>query len=489
MPNLTAAVGKSIILEMKRFVPLTRKINLIIVASLVIGVGVVITYFAYTQNLNLSQTSQGNLRQQSDILFQSIKNAMLPGEAPIAVQLFEDIGLANPAYKIFLLRGNGVQAFSDNSTIETVNANLGSTGFEPKEVFPRDVMVREEDPYFSVSVQERRPILFQETSAGKTFFTIYKPLLNLPKCTGCHGSTHTVRGVINITTDITPVVNQQRNNLLIASGFFVAVVLVLTLLLSLYLHGTLIRPVKHIGEVCTTVTAGDFSAHVIVPNRDEIGELGETVNQMVEGLYERFELSKFVSSSTIQSIRDQDKGAKREMTLFFSDIRSFTSFSEQKQPQEVVDSLNRILNFQTQVIQKNGGDVDKYVGDEIVAIFSGEYKEEHACLTALEIQNEIMHNQDQYKALTVGVGINTGEVILGMIGSEKRADFTVIGDAVNIASRLCDSAKPGMILISESVYRGIKERARTRGPYHLKVKGKDSDLHVYQLLAMKRRLE
>ena len=472
---------------MKRFVPLTRKINLIIVSSLVVGIGVVIAYFAFSQNLSLRETSQANLRQQSDILFQSTKNAMLPGEAPIAVQLFEDIRLANPAYKIFLLRENGIQAFSDNSTIETVNATLGFQGFEPKEVFPRNVMVMEEDLYFSRSVQERRPVLFQESAGGKTFFTIYKPLLNLPKCTGCHGSAHTVRGVINVTSDITSVVNQQRNNLLIASGFFVAVVLVLTLLLSLFLHGTLVRPVKHIGEVCATVTGGDFSPRVTVASRDEIGELGETVNHMVEGLYERFELSKFVSSSTIQSIRDHEKGAKEEMTLFFSDIRSFTAYSERNQPQDVVDSLNRVLNFQTQVIQNNGGDVDKYVGDEIVAIFSGEHKEEHACLSALEIQNEIMHNRERYHGLTVGIGINSGEVILGMIGSEKRADFTVIGDHVNVASRLCDTAKPGMILVSEGVYQAVGEQARAKGPYHLKVKGKRSDLQVYQLLAMKRR--
>jgi HAMP domain-containing protein len=265
---------------MKRFVPLTRKINLIIIISLVVGVGIVIAYFAYTQNLGLLETSRGNLRQQSDILFQSIKNAMLPGEAPIAVQLFEDIRLANPAYKIFLLRDSGVQAFSDNSTVNAVNANLGYHAFSPKEVFPQNLMVMEDDQNFSRSVRERRPVLFQETLGRKTFFTIYKPLLNLPKCSGCHGSTHTVRGVINITSDITAVVNQQRNNVLIASGFFVVVVLILTLLLSLYLHGTLIRPVKHIGDVCATVTDGDFSTRVTVPNRDEIGTLGETAVQV-----------------------------------------------------------------------------------------------------------------------------------------------------------------------------------------------------------------
>jgi adenylate cyclase len=98
-----------------------------------------------------------------------------------------------------------------------------------------------------------------------------------------------------------------------------------------------------------------------------------------------------------------------------------------------------------------------------------------------------MHNREQYKGLTVGIGINTGEVILGMIGSEKRADFTVIGDPVNITSRLCDNAKPGMILISKGVHRRIRDRARARGPFRLKVKGKAGDLAVYQLLAMKRR--
>jgi hypothetical protein len=139
---------------MKRFVPLTRKINLIIICSLVVGVGIVIAYFAYSQNLSLRETRQGHLRQQSDILFQSIKNAMLPGEAPIAVQLFEDIRLADPAYKIFLLRETGVQAFSDNSTVEAVNANLGYQAFSPKEVFPQNLMVMEDDQNFNRSVRE-----------------------------------------------------------------------------------------------------------------------------------------------------------------------------------------------------------------------------------------------------------------------------------------------------------------------------------------------
>ena len=93
---------------------------------------------------------------------------------------------------------------------------------------------------------------------------------------------------------------------------------------------------------------------------------------MVDGLYERFELSKFVSSATIQSIKHSNKGTKTEIAIFFSDIRGFTAFSEKLSPEAVVTHLNKILNVQTEIIQRYGGDIDKYVGDEIVALFFGE---------------------------------------------------------------------------------------------------------------------
>lgn len=110
---------------------------------------------------------------------------------------------------------------------------------------------------------------------------------------------------------------------------------------------------------------------------------------MVDGLYERFQLSKFVSTSTITSIKNKEDGVKDSITLFFSDIRSFTSYSEKKTPDEVVENLNKILSFQTKIIHDNGGDVDKYVGDEIVALFTGEDKEINACRSALQIQEEL----------------------------------------------------------------------------------------------------
>ncbi len=482
---MTAPGGLAIIGFMRAFFPITRKINLLIVISLMLGIGVIIVYFAYTQNLSVREMNRDRLEQQSNILYQSIENIMLPGEALIAVQFLTDVKDTDPTLEIILYRSDGEEAFSDNETIDKVNANLGYEVFPPKTLFQENRMIVRGDDRFNEAVAKRKNVLFQKVVDGRTFSIIYKPLLNLPKCAGCHGSDHTVRGVISITVDITATVSQQRTNLVIAVAFFVVIVVLLAFILAQFLQGTVIRPVKHIGDVCVAVTQGDFSAHVQVRNNDEIGALGSTVNQMVEGLYERFELSKFVSPSTLQSIKDRKEGTRAEMTLFFSDIRRFTSFSENLEPEQVVGALNRILNVQTNIIHSSDGDVDKYVGDEVVAIFSGEDKENRACRAALKIQHELAKNSEHYSGLKVGIGLNTGEVILGLLGSEKRADFTAIGDHVNVASRLCGVAKSGQVIISDSTFRKVERTARSKGPFRVKVKGKEHYQKVHILLAMK----
>ena len=157
-------------------------------------------------------------------------------------------------------------------------------------------------------------------------------------------------------------------------------------------------------------------------------------------------------------------------------------FSEKRSPERVVDSLNRVLNIQTEIIHRYGGDVDKYVGDEVVALFTGEEQGGNACRSAVAIQSEMSAGKNtRYDSLQVGIGINTGEVILGMIGSEKRADFTVIGDPVNLGSRLCSAAEPGAILISNSTFQQVKDLVSVSKPYRLKAKGKADFQLVYFL--------
>ncbi len=469
---------------MKRSGSLTRRVNLLFLASLV-GVGAAIAWLAFRQYGTLIQSNQAAIAEQADLIYQAVKNAMLPGQAPIAVSIIRDIKQIRSGLEIRLIRANGVEAFSDNATIRTVNANRVRAGlslFAERGVPPAPRLVPPENRVFARSVQERREIQQLEVMDGETYLAIYQPLINLPKCTGCHGSDHVVRGVIYVARDITRFGRQSRREVAVAGGLLLAVVAVLSLLLTLFLHRRVIGPVKHIGEVCTQVTGGNFEARVRVSNRDEIGDLAGTVNRMVEGLYERFRLAKYVSHDTIRAIREGEGAARAVLTVLFSDIRGFTAYSERQPPDRVVHYLNRLLSVQTEIVDRHGGDVDKYVGDQVMARFTGEAGPLEACAAALEIQREISGaDGGRYSGLQVGIGINTGEVILGMIGSERRADRTVIGDPVNLAARLCGAARPGRIVVSEGTAREVRGRAVLKGPFRLAVKGKAGVQRVYLL--------
>jgi len=474
---------------MPRYIPLTRKVNSLIAASLIVCIGLVVAYLAYSQYSAQIASIDKNLRQQSLMIYYAIKNLMLPGEAPIAVSYVSDIENAGLNYTVMLFRTSGVEAFYDNETINKVNANNAK---RKAKIFPLKVVKAKPDTIdpnrapFRQAVDEGQDSLFQEVRQGRTIRTLYSPLINLPKCSLCHGADHTIRGVLQITTDITDEIMMPRRAIGVAGGFFAALVALLTLILTQFLRRTVIQPVKRIGEVCAYVTQGHFDRKVQLEKNDEIGRLAETVNQMVDGLHERFQLSKFVSDSTLQSLRGGEQGKKVELAILFSDVRGFTAFSEKQEPETVVAYLNRLLTIQTEIIRRNGGDVDKYVGDEVMALFSGEDQELRACASAVEIQAEMAKSKNsRYGGLSLGIGIDTGGVILGMIGSQQRADFTVIGDHVNNASRLCSIAHADMILLSESVYRVVSGKVHARGPLIAHVKGKLKEQRVYVLESMR----
>jgi adenylate cyclase len=469
-------------MKAKKFLPLTNKVNRIIIASLIIGIGGITFYFAQSLFFTIDRTTRDNLSQQGEILYTSIENFMLPGEAELAVSFFREIGETTPEYTITLFRKSGERAFSDNTTVMQVNENLGSEIFTPRQeqVFQEVEVIT---PYFDNAVSiPPREVFFETRQEGEVFIRIYKPLINLPKCTNCHGSDHTIRGVIDIKANVTEASLTQRNSLIISGTLLAALVGILSVILTQFLKRSIISPVRSIRDVCIRVTDGKFDKKTEIEKNDEIGELAKTVNTMVDGLYERFALSKYVSSSTIKNLASGGEGSRSELTILFTDIRGFTSYSEHNPAETVITHLNSILNVQTEIIHEYGGDVDKYVGDEIVAIFSGNQAAFKACAAAARIQQEIeQHTTEKYGSLRVGIGINSGEVILGMIGSERRADFTVIGDTVNSASRLCSTAKMGEVLISEAVHQAVTDTIHAEGPYKLKVKGKDRYLRVYRL--------
>ena len=153
--------------------------------------------------------------------------------------------------------------------------------------------------------------------------------------------------------------------------------------------------------------------------------------------------------------------------MLFCDIRGYTSFAERHDPETVVEVLNLYFQHQADFVAKHQGDVDKFVGDQIVAVFQGEDMARNAVRCALEIQaktDELGREHPDWD-LDVGIGINTGEVIVGAMGSKDRMDYTVLGDHVNLAARLCSHAAPGQTLVTGSAYRGDRglPRVRRRG--------------------------
>jgi adenylate cyclase len=189
-------------------------------------------------------------------------------------------------------------------------------------------------------------------------------------------------------------------------------------------------------------------------------------------------------------------GEKRVLTVFFSDLAGFTSMSEKLTPEEVVTLLNRYLTAMTDIILASGGIIDKYEGDAIMAFWGAPIpQEDHAargCLAALENQARLAELREEFIRIGLPpvfarIGINTGEMIIGNLGSSQRFDFTVIGDSVNLASRLEGAGKEygTAILISEETYRHAQAAVEVRELDLLQVKGKQLPVRIYELVAKK----
>jgi adenylate cyclase len=237
------------------------------------------------------------------------------------------------------------------------------------------------------------------------------------------------------------------------------------------------------------VAAGNFDYRIEVDSRDEIGTLAESFNTMIVGLRERADMQKFVSQSTVDMIQASSSkkvsaGERVTLTILFSDMRGFTSMSENRPPEEIVRILNECLSLQAAKVKKYGGDIDKFVGDCVVALFRGEDMELKAIRCAVEIHKAI-HERNAASPgdypIQVGVGIATGEVILGSIGSEDRLDYTVIGSHVNLCSRICSLAGPRETLMAQSTYERLEGLIAAERLEPVQVKGFKEPVPLYRL--------
>jgi len=212
-------------------------------------------------------------------------------------------------------------------------------------------------------------------------------------------------------------------------------------------------------------------------------------------------LSKYVGENLIERlINSKDEmfleNERREVTILFADIRSFSIISKNMEAEEVVLMLNEFFSIMTDIVFRNNGVLDKFVGDQIMAVFglapsenSGPYD---AVKTSIEMQDaaeELMKVRSRKRKETfgIGIGINTGNAIVGNVGSENRIDFTVIGDSVNIAARLEQVAKGGEIIIGEETYHQTQDRFHTQKKEEISVNNMAEPVVCHNVLWKDRR--
>ena len=287
-------------------------------------------------------------------------------------------------------------------------------------------------------------------------------------------------------------------------------ILVLTLLmtalgifLSLGLSMYFSVPIRQLRESAKALGTGRFDYRVKTFRNDELGDLAYAFNRMAEDLelnekikdsFGRYVTPEIVNMILANPDDEWMKGSKVEATVLFADIRGFTTISENKDPEAVLDLLNDYLARVTDAVIKHGGHLNKFAGDEAMAVFGAPLAQqkhaEAAVKAALEIQKSIAAlnletGKDHFK-LGVGIGINSGEVVAGNLGSSRRMEYTVIGDHVNVAARLTSIASGGEILITKRTYDAIQNRdglsVEERGM--APVKGRKKEIRVYCVMCL-----
>ncbi|MBM9578427.1 HAMP domain-containing protein [Leptospira sp. 201903070] len=290
----------------------------------------------------------------------------------------------------------------------------------------------------------------------------------------------------------------QKTNLLI-----MGIALCLALIIVFFFAKTITKPILNLLQATTEIARGNFKIGIRSSTRDEVGLLTDYFVDMGKGLEEREKvkdaLGRFVNKEIAEMVLKQELtlGGERKMcAIFFSDIRSFTAISEKLEPEEVVEFLNEYMTEMVHCVNETHGIVDKFIGDAIMATWgaakTSDQDAENAVNGALMMRAALLRfNQgrggDKRPIIKIGCGLNYGPVIAGQIGSEQRLEYTVIGDAVNLASRVEALNKPfgTDILITQDMLNHVSHLFNVEKMQSIKVKGKEEPQTIYAVLGRK----
>lgn len=287
-----------------------------------------------------------------------------------------------------------------------------------------------------------------------------------------------------------------RNELLLAVG----ILAIPGFLVGWRVGASLSHPVGKLVEFVRRVQGGDFTGSV-AEGRDEIGRLGAALNHMTRGLEERDRVKELFGRYVATQVSDRLvkgdinlSGESRHVTILFSDIRSFTAMSEQMTPMQVVAFLNEYFSEMVEAVFEQGGVLDKFIGDGLMAVFGsmGDMPDHprHAVRTALRMK-ALLSKINGNRGITgkppigIGIGIHSDEVIVGNIGSRRRLEYTVIGDGVNTCSRVQALNKEfgTTILITQTTWEAVKDEFECRLMPETELRGKTQSLKFYEVVS------
>lgn len=310
-------------------------------------------------------------------------------------------------------------------------------------------------------------------------------------------------GVGVVTTLPQAEVTAVVNDLFIGNIYLTLAILFVSILIVYFFSKTISKPIRALTRETMKIEEGNFNMEITPTTSDEVGLLTESFVHMSRGLEERERIKSTFGKFVNKEIAEQALkgnltlgGVRKEATIFFSDIRSFTAISESLMPEQVVEFLNQYMTRMVNCINETHGVVDKFIGDAIMALWgvpvsSGSAKDDalNAIKATLKMRYSLIEfNKDRGTPdkpfIKIGCGLNTGDAIAGQIGSEERMEYTVIGDAVNLASRIEALNKPfgTDILISEHTYELIKEHIIVEAMPHITVKGKAAPLQIFAVV-------
>ena len=448
--------------------PLRLKLALFATSLLVVGIALVaaLLYNSFSGALENEARKRG--RFIAGNLAQNARQAILLEDDVVLGKLLDDVANEAEVVGARLLNTDGAIL---GSTLpgETASAEGESSPLRP----PRKTLSK---PFDSESSSEGEVLaarmIFQKVDLGEAQI------------------------ILDVEAVVGSVVQRSRRDLYFASGGMV----LLGVFIAVVMSGRITRPLSRLRLAVQALAKGDSTARVDVRSRDELAILAQAFNNMSASLSEKRHVESafrsYVSDHVLKQILDQPDaiilGERREITVLFIDIRQFTRLANRVEPEPLVAFLNESFELVTERLLEHGATVDKYLGDAILAYFGAPIESpehpERAVAAAIAVQrsveerNKTSNEEGPFRRLELGIGIQTGSVIVGDIGTELKRNYTIIGDPVNVAERLQKLARPGEIMLTRDVADHLGNRVGLESQGIRSLEGRDESVEVFRVV-------